>query len=335
MRWWFKPLLGVIVIFELAIVSAASYKIYLQVRHHGFVLGAKTIVPVDKRTLLFTPTGDFKYFYEPKPNTVYSEKPDWLAKPATHTINADSLNDARNYSVTKPPGVFRIIALGDSFTFGQYVNTSEAWPTLLEKTLNSGACKTGTTYEVLNLGVEGYDVDYIAHRYVVRGMKYDPDLIVWFESGTGFDRTIELMSPIEDALHRTLTQKQLAEYRSQVNEDPVFSLAQKEVHTTYSDAYIANLISGWWKAFFAARGNVPVLVDSVTDVWDKGKTYLTTWAGGQPDVHVAFDIPTFSGTNSLLPDGHPNPYGHERIASAIFSRLVQQKLIPCTATVNE
>jgi lysophospholipase L1-like esterase len=52
------------------------------------------------------------------------------------------------------PGVHRVLALGDSATFGEGMRVEEAFPALLERELNG---RGGTRYEVINAGVEGYN----------------------------------------------------------------------------------------------------------------------------------------------------------------------------------
>jgi hypothetical protein len=63
-------------------------------------------------------------------------------------------------SLDKPPGVRRIIALGDSFTFGQGVDLHERFTELVAERLgcevvNLGACAFGTDQEVLAFEHEG------------------------------------------------------------------------------------------------------------------------------------------------------------------------------------
>jgi lysophospholipase L1-like esterase len=74
----------------------------------------------------------------------------------------------------KPPGVLRIVALGDSFTQGYGVEEAEAYPRLLEQRLTAG----GTPTEVVNLGVPGTSPrDYVAHL-ADPGLAYEPDLVL-------------------------------------------------------------------------------------------------------------------------------------------------------------
>jgi hypothetical protein len=88
--------------------------------------------------------------------------------------NALGLNDVE-FEIPKPPGRFRILALGDSFTFG-LVPYPHNVMTLLEARLRA-ACP-GTDLDVLNFGIGGTGVrDY--RTIVTLGLAtYDPDLVL-------------------------------------------------------------------------------------------------------------------------------------------------------------
>lgn len=137
------------------------------------------ITSIRKVNIISSPSANLKYFYEPKPNSTI--KTDIKGEESIQTINADSLNETQNYSIEKPKNTFRIVTLGDSFTFGTYVNTKDNWPKVLENMLNSNLkCNNISKFEVINLGVEGYDTQYEVERFKVRGKKYDPDLVIWY-----------------------------------------------------------------------------------------------------------------------------------------------------------
>ena len=119
-----------------------------------------------------------KYFYEPEANTIKKE----IKKPykATYTINKDALNERFNYPVKKEKSVYRIMILGDSLAYGPYIDTSKNWTELLEDKLNKDKNRSNIKkFEVINLGVDGYDIEYTIERYKTRGERYDPDLIIW------------------------------------------------------------------------------------------------------------------------------------------------------------
>ncbi len=86
-------------------------------------------------------------------------------------------NESRDnvYPFEKEHGVFRILALGDSFTYGLGVKANESWPTQLEKKLNSRGAQR---YEVINAGFPGVGTGR-QYGYLVRtGLMYDPDIVV-------------------------------------------------------------------------------------------------------------------------------------------------------------
>jgi len=79
----------------------------------------------------------------------------YKAQLARLRYNSFGLRD-REFSVDKPRGTVRIIALGDSFTFGHGIeNEAAPWPKVLESLLNAAA-PVGTRYEVINAGQNGF-----------------------------------------------------------------------------------------------------------------------------------------------------------------------------------
>jgi lysophospholipase L1-like esterase len=79
------------------------------------------------------------------------------------------------FSVTKPADEFRILGVGDSFTFGNGVAGDDTWPQQLERLL---AQETNRKIQVINGGIWGLDtvqeVDY-AEGWIER---FAPDLVV-------------------------------------------------------------------------------------------------------------------------------------------------------------
>jgi lysophospholipase L1-like esterase len=85
-------------------------------------------------------------------------------------INAQGFRADREYSPVPPPGVSRIVAVGDSFTFGNGVEVHESFPSLLERRLPAT--------EVINLGVPGYGVDQQLLMLESRGLRFRPDVVL-------------------------------------------------------------------------------------------------------------------------------------------------------------
>lgn len=76
----------------------------------------------------------------------------------------------------KPPGTRRVLALGDSFTFGDAVEHDETWPAQLEALLTHG--RAGGRHEVINAGVSGYGTGHAALLYRALEARVQPDVAV-------------------------------------------------------------------------------------------------------------------------------------------------------------
>jgi peptidoglycan/LPS O-acetylase OafA/YrhL len=73
------------------------------------------------------------------------------------------------YIGSKPAGMVRIMTTGDAFTSAEGVNTSQAWPRLMEETLKAN---TGKDVQVVNFAVTGYG----PRQYADVISKYAPDV---------------------------------------------------------------------------------------------------------------------------------------------------------------
>ena len=83
--------------------------------------------------------------------------------------------------IPKPPGTFRILMLGDSFTFGFPVRDEETFCALAQRFLREGGYHS---VEVVNGGVSGYapTLHYISLRD--QYLTFEPDLVVlWLDLG--------------------------------------------------------------------------------------------------------------------------------------------------------
>jgi len=92
-------------------------------------------------------------------------------------INSQGLRDDE-YSLTKPAGVYRIMLLGDSTTFGWGVPLNETTAKILERNLNAKHLPGYDHVEVLNAGVGNYDTVQEVTYYETRGRAFHPDLVV-------------------------------------------------------------------------------------------------------------------------------------------------------------
>ncbi|MGE3271795.1 MAG: SGNH/GDSL hydrolase family protein, partial [Chloroflexota bacterium] len=89
-------------------------------------------------------------------------------------INAHGLRE-REIEYQKPPGLWRILVLGDSFVEAAEVMAEDSMPRRLEAALNEGV---GPPVQVINAGVVGYGT---AQEYLLlqqEGVRYQPDVVV-------------------------------------------------------------------------------------------------------------------------------------------------------------
>jgi len=108
----------------------------------------------------------------------YAAGPQRLEFLARHVHrNADGFRD-REFRHDATPGLRRILAVGDSFTFGDGVaRVEDTWPRVLEHDLR----EAGVACEVYNVGVPGADTEY--ERDLLRSFGYalhPTDVVVGF-----------------------------------------------------------------------------------------------------------------------------------------------------------
>lgn len=94
--------------------------------------------------------------------------------PPVVRYNNYGLNDD-NLTLDKPPGVFRVVIVGDSFPQGLQVEREQGFPWLLEALLNDASART---VEVINLSVDAYGTDRELLLYAALGWRFQPDLVL-------------------------------------------------------------------------------------------------------------------------------------------------------------
>lgn len=88
-----------------------------------------------------------------------------------YRINSQGLRDQET-SYQKPAGVFRIVLLGDSRSFGFGVPIEKHFSRLLEDYFQN--------LEVINLGVDGYGIDQELLYLRAEGFRYQPNLVLTY-----------------------------------------------------------------------------------------------------------------------------------------------------------
>lgn len=82
----------------------------------------------------------------------------------------------RQFNLEKKPGTYRIYSLGDSYTYGWYINNALlSYPKVLEKLLQE---RYGQTIEVINASKPGFNLVDEVLRFENQGMLFSPDLVI-------------------------------------------------------------------------------------------------------------------------------------------------------------
>ena len=97
-------------------------------------------------------------------------------------INSVGFRD-REFSLQKPPGTYRVVALGDSTTFGWGVPYDDTYPKVLEKSLNDNPpSPKWSHYEVINTGIGNYNTAQELAMLKDYGLQFNPDMVTigWY-----------------------------------------------------------------------------------------------------------------------------------------------------------
>lgn len=118
-------------------------------------------------------------------NITPPEGVDWVWLPDQHLqsphgfpldINAQGLRDTEDVVSPKPEGVFRVLCVGDSFTFGVENALEHTFPKLLEAIL--AGRPGGARIEVLNAGISGLNSCQEAGWLEHYGWALEPDVVI-------------------------------------------------------------------------------------------------------------------------------------------------------------
>lgn len=319
------------ILFQIALISIISYQIY---KKKTSVLGTKISVnPIKKEEQIFPKVDGLKYFYEPKPDSVSVINLDWEntngPEHPTYKINSDGLNQITNFIGEKPEGVFRIAAIGDSFTFGENVNTEDNYPSQLQNLLDK---QCNNKFEVLNLGVVGYDIRYVVERYKLRGQKYDPDLILWFIIPSDLLRIDELVIPKYSYLLKKM--KENGEYQEKIKKGDFYSSYEEVLEEVVNDLGGEDKVSNLQKEYFQEFNryfNKKLLIFTLPNSENKYKSFLQNIVSSRPNTLFSDEIaPIYSAKDTHLPDLHPSPIGYKLIMNNLFEFLTKNRIIPCS-----
>ena len=145
--------------------AAALLALFLVILLNGFVL---ILAEVWVRMRLEPPSKGTAL------NLVESREPyAFRLNPEHPEISDQGLRD-RVFAIPKPGGVERVLVLGDSVTYGLFVDAKAAYSKVLEKELLA----EGHRVEVINAGMNGYTTWNELQWFRRRGALFQPDLVI-------------------------------------------------------------------------------------------------------------------------------------------------------------
>jgi hypothetical protein len=199
----------------------------------------------------------------------------------------------RERALPKPPGVRRVVSLGDSFAWGASVEFEDAYPQRLERGL---ARRRRETWEVVNLALPGMNTVDQAAQLADEGLAYGPDVVL-----VGY-----VLNDSEDS--------QAAEARRAVEWSQ-----PKDRHGLLDRSALARLVRGrlWATAENRRRisGYKSMYADGAPG-WIASRKALKTMGALCRERGVPLVVAIFPLFGNPLDGGYPFPEVHAKVAEA-------------------
>jgi hypothetical protein len=139
---------------------------------------------IETALALFYPQGGEPKIHRFDPEVGYQLEPDidlvhvWDGHDSVTRIQTNHLGlRGADLPLEKAPGEYRILMLGDSYTFGYGVADQDTFAQVLERRLRE-ADVAGGRLRVINAGVIGYSTAQAMLQYELYGRRLDPDLVI-------------------------------------------------------------------------------------------------------------------------------------------------------------
>jgi len=114
--------------------------------------------------------------YDHDPQLMHRLRPNQQSFTHAYPVSTNSYGLRERELPLKPdPGVFRILCLGDSLTFGNGVQFADTYPKQLEVLLNGGGSRA---YEVINAGVNAYDTWQEVEFFRRTAKDFEPRVVI-------------------------------------------------------------------------------------------------------------------------------------------------------------
>ena len=252
------------------------------------------------------------------------------------------------FAVVKPHDTFRILAIGDSFTYGEGIKQiNDIYTEILESKLNDN---NGTIqYEVLNVAQRGWNVKEYLSVLKDKGLSYQPDLVMigFFMNDIEKDKSKrpKLCIIIPEFLHRKLSKYSYLYWHAFCRYK---DLKDTGKWVEYLHAY-ASPESNDWKRFVSYWLDILslckineiktlVLILPHNSNLDDSHPFLYVYRNVEDlskdnGADVLNLFPALKGHNPSdlhigITDSHPNANAHQIYANEIYNFIKEQKLVP-------
>jgi len=262
-------------------------------------------------------------------------------------INSYGFRDYE-YAFNKENNTFRIIALGDSHTFGWGVELNDSYPKILERMLNERLTPTsGIKYEVLNFGVPGYNTFEEVVFLKKLGIKFNPDLIILQYGADDIQNVTEFNQVVRRIFLNYTKQNSIAE--DKIDQYIKVSL-EKEAYQIYFEELKQKNFEEAWKVVrysledlgnITNQSNISVLVFTL---YDENEWSFFNFREQKKSLESIAKRYNWSTLFGIMPkyfrkykwwdlilhpqDPHPSPLSYKLIAEEIYKKLLEERLIP-------
>jgi len=311
---FFKLLILILIIIEILIIFFVGSKI---------INKKKTkFIPLNKENIKKPITSSYKYYYEPTSGELF-EPISWdKGKTVKYTINKDTIRAKREYSINKDKNKIRIITIGDSFTYGQMEEDENTYPKQLENKLND---KSRNKYEVINLGVPGYDTAFAAERYRLRGEKYKPDLVLWFLIDNDFTNISELELGMAEYYEKNLPEEERKKYEKIYGDYVDAALGSQDVlKRLTSEGIVKKSLKEIEKLSSILKNKLIIMTfEHLDHEYKEGVKKICL----KNKCQFIDNLPNIYLNNKLyFPDDHPTRYGYEKIVNYLYPKILKIKI---------
>src|SRR3989304_4141308 len=177
--------------------------------------------------------GKLIYVFRPNQNSV------WTTAEFTEKAHINNLGfrGSEEIQIEKPQNAYRVLMIGDSFTYGHGLSDTQTIPYTLETILQNKA-PSGLNIEVINMGVPGYSLDQEFRQMLLYIPRLGPDLVVWNITPWNIaGYIVDTDDSYRPSLYDLTKQKELVELNTVTNKtylrNMIFLLTPKWIRNTY------------------------------------------------------------------------------------------------------